>query len=401
MSTEYLALITTCIANLAIAMEICMPGMIAQQISCDLRLPMYKENALVLGSYMTSVVAVVAAVPVIKLLSARIVLITCAYICVAVGSYCVATGTFASVMVYRITIGACISLIQVSAQRYTSFMVSCKEYSYLAIMLPPLFQSVGFILSGISAYIFMGILKWQFYIAVTSVTQFTLTIFLLHFVLPDLTKVDIPEEERRLIRSSKPPELACLLTRTMKVSFVSAFSGVVNYSIMIVVTSVIKDFNTRHLVIPSSCSAIYGGQYFIVSGIIGICNIIGQTATVFFHGKVSSLPLIIIASILSFLISVVCNVYLRDEKLLMVWLGLLQTVLGTLSQEIHFMVHDTSFYSSRYLSLSRFVHVLVTCYTCLLGNTISQIVCSTVVVKVYLYMTACTVFFSLLLFLRD
>jgi MFS family permease len=262
--------------------EIYLPGVITQKVSCDLKLSHTQEGILSGILYVFLAVSNVASVLLAKKVGEKITLLCSLYMAVISTIVCSIVPNYYSLLISRALIGLGCGLNSATIGVFCAKNVSSKD---ILNKLSFYHSGLGFTLGGswasVLGWLLLDTLNWRIFILITSIPMFIPPIIILHlWSRCELDNENLLTESTSLVKAeSEAVPVDKFATRTFKASLFLAFCLYMSYGIIMILPSLIKKSNLKkeHKDV-NECEQfiVHGNQYLILVGVIGLANIIGR-----------------------------------------------------------------------------------------------------------------------------
>ena len=422
---SYLGLATLLFICFGDGVELYIPSVITQPISCDLKLSKEAEGVLSVSIYICLGTASLISARLSDTLGRRPVLLVSMYLCILVTVLCAIIPNYTSLLLSRILLGLSIALNFGTSSVYFVELSADKKFYGMGITLATLVYSVGGGWCGAVAYFLLDKLGWRYFVLITSIPFFIPPLIMVQFFLPETIKLKSKESagetttlfnpmDHALDGSLTQPAESCdkltnpqkpcpppPLRKVVKRLFLLCLKIICNdtpyYGAILLVPSIMKSFNLREEVhIP--CGAIHGAQFLIITVLFGACHILGRLLGYFSRKCLSSGTIFTINAIACLPWILFMN-FLPDEKLiLLVSLGAIQVHCSAAENEVYITSLDNDFFTSKYLGISMGT---VTCFNALTipaSNILSEVVSYATVLMIHAGFFAANLLVSILFY---
>ena len=289
------------------AVELYLPGVITQKVSCDLGLSKCQESLLAVIYYIFHAVTILISLPISKRLGERFTLILSLYLSIVFAILCAITPSYSTIVLSRALNGICVGLNAATSCIFLAKFSSSKELvtqgSFLASGLA---MPLGGTWASLLAWLIIDLVEWRVFILITSIPIFVPPIILLHFYAwEDPEKREEKEDEEELLRTIpdgntdgiEQVEYAVVPNFTARVIRAALFSFCnlcVGFSSIILVPWVIRSYKVDTLedLDGDMCSEmVQGTDFLLITAVIGIPNLLGRPIGYFLWSRVKFLVL--------------------------------------------------------------------------------------------------------------
>ena len=379
---QYLALGATCLIQFGEAVELYLPSVITQAVTCELHLTKRQEYLLALGLYISLAVAISGTIPFSNRFGRRPILLASMYLAIAITVLCALVPNFKSLLVSRILLGVSIASVAFTVSVYMSEIAQEPKFYTLALTLNTVFFTIGGGWCGGLGYMFLERIGWRYFILLASIPLFVAPLILIQFFLPEslsLNKVK-PDERSMLLTSNTlvatnvniNKSFRSIITRIVKIFIYSIFRNFPFLGSVLLVPSVVQDDNLKHKT-EHICGAIHGAQFLILTAMFGGCHILGKLGSYVSQNRISPASIITLCSLGSLIPLIPMNIFTDNIVLIMIGLGLIQ-VFGAMSETETFLIsNDRQFMTTKYLALSSGIHTATVYLMFAFGNAVSEV----------------------------
>ena len=394
---QYLCLLSLCLTSIGDGVELYLPSVITQSSSCELQLSSSQENVLGLTLYVSAGITIFFVIPLSNKLGRRPLLLSSLYLSIAATIFCAVVPNYISLVASRIFLGIVIAINFSTGNVYISEVAGSMKFYVLAISLGTAAYHLGAGWCGVVAYLFLEQIGWRYFIVITSIPFFIISLLLLQFVLPESKHPDMENKEHdeatHLTGDNNsngiphiPRGLACL--RISKILFY-IFASVTPWqgSIMLI-PSVVR---TRNIESNQTymCSSIIGSQFLLITLMFGICQGVGAFLCYLLHGRLRSPTILSFFSLVSIIIHVLMLLFNSNTMIFFVLLAVLQLMVSIPINEIKILSTDRTLFGNKYLALSSGLEMASFCLVIAIGNAISETLNYVLVLKVFLVFSVC------------
>ena len=381
---DYLALTAITFIKLGSIVELSLPAVVSQPISCEMGLTKTQEHILALALYFTILVTNVVSSKVTANRPRKTCILSGLYITAAILIFCAIVPNYSSLLASRILLGICDSIKYSPPLVYIAEIASTESFYEISILVSTFFYTVGGAWCGIVGYFFMDLVGWRYFFLISSLPLFIPPLILFQFYLPETY---IPEsediEKKQLDFDISHPKKDMICRIVSITSFVFCFS-VYFFGATLLVPSIARYYNHEHKT-NSLCDAIHGTQFLILGVMFGVCHLIGNIFWyIFVKLKIPNSVLLIGSSVLNTATLGTACLLLHNVTIVYIGIGITQVVAMILNQETLVMASNRKYFISKYLTIS--VSLLFGDFTaaCLVVNILAELLMYTTVVKTYI-----------------
>ena len=277
---DYLYLALAVMVKFGDGVEIYLPGVITQKVSCELGLSSLQEGLLAVIIYVFQGIAVLSAVKLASWFGERAVVLYSLYSSIVFTILCAIVPNYYTLLLSRALIGmGCglnSSLIGVLCAKNISSKEILPKFSFLHASLA---YTLGGTWASLLGWLLLDYLGWRIFVLLTSIPIFIPPIFILHCY----TK---PEAYREIESGSDPiletptEELPGRIfsLRALKASLFMGFNICIGYGSILLLPAIIKEHNLEAEVetLENCQEVVHGHQYLILTGMNGLVNVFGR-----------------------------------------------------------------------------------------------------------------------------
>ena len=260
--------------------EIYLPGVITQKVSCELGLSSLQEGFLAVIIYVFQAMSVLSAVKLASWFGERAVVLYSLYSSIVFTILCAIVPNYYTLLLSRALIGMGCGLNTALIGVFSVKSISSKEilpkFSFLHESLA---YTLGSTWASLLGWLLLDYLGWRIFVLLTSIPLFIPPIFILHCY----TK---PEAYREIESGSSPildPPTEDLPTeifrvRALKASLFMGFNICIGYGSILLLPAIIKEHNLEADVetLENCGEVVHGHQYLILTGMNGLANVLGR-----------------------------------------------------------------------------------------------------------------------------
>ena len=304
---DYVVLSIVIMIKFGDAVELYLPGVITQKVSCDLGLSKVQESLLAVIYYIFHAITILISLPISKRLGERVTLILSLYLSIVFAILCATMPNYSTLVLSRALNLICVGLNGPTSGIFFAKLASSKDLvtkgSFLASGLAMPFGGAW---ASLLAWLILDLVDWRLFILITSIPIFVPPIILLHFyVWDDPEKREEKEDEEQLLGANpesstnglEKVEYAAVQNFTARVIRAALFSFCnlcVGFSSIILVPWVIRSYKADALEDRDGdmCSeVVQGADFLLITAVIGIPNLLGRPVGYFLWSRVKFLVL--------------------------------------------------------------------------------------------------------------
>ena len=401
---HYLVLLSVSFVKFGDSVEFTLPAVITQPVSCELDLSKKQEEILALAQYASAAVFSLVTIPILQRFARKPIILFSLYLSVISVIICAIVPDYMSLLMSRILIGISIAISVTPLAVYISEISPNKKFYVLATVSLSLGWTSGGGWCGFLGYLFLERMGWRWFVLITSVPSFLPPILAFHIFLPETLEIksdanndtDSIKETKNVTTSKK-----AMIIRIIKLNLLNACRGFPCFGSILLVPSILKEDDIKNDR-SSPYHAIFGNQFLIVSLLFGLCHIMGKAIE--YLGKIFKAPSVVVFMgyslvITGALVAMVISYEIPDTAQTIAWMCLLQIAVSAIALEIQVLSWDASFFDQKYLPISTGAHEAVELLNGIVGNAVSELIQSALVMKFYIA-SGVDMITSSLLFLR-
>ena len=411
--TEVVALVTVTLITFGDAVEMFLPAVITQQVSCELGITLAEEHVAALSLYVSIAIISVIAIPLSNRIGRRSLLLAAMYLGIAATIVCSVASNYIFLVVSRILLGFSLALNLATAGVYIAEIASSRDFYTFSITFTSTAYSVGGGWCGFLGYILLERIGWRYFILLTSLPFFIPPLLLLQLYLPETKGLNSESPENKELISAIPttnsseetnliaktPTQKAVVLRILKLTLYLFCNGFMYCGDILLVPVIMRDINKSYDAnIP--CGAIHGIQFLVITGLFGGCHIVGRLLSYFIQDRFSSEAIFVICSLACLPFTVLCIVHPRNTVAVFVSLAFIQTILSLAANETNICINDKEFFTEKYIATSAGILTCVIQISMVVTNVISEVLVYET--TLLLHVGCATLYFmiSLLFFLR-
>ena len=301
--TDYVLILLAILIKLGDGVEIYLPGVITQTVSCELGLSEVQEGILAVIFSLSYASTLLFSVFVLKTLGERATLLLSMYLSIVFVIVCAIVPNYYTLLLSRALTGIGVGLngctIGIFLAKHSSTKEIVTKGSFLA---EGLAMPVGGAIVSILGWFFLDIIDWRIFILITSTPLFIPPIILLHCCFASQTSIhQQPLKEETVSKNDKysdtaDQEVPNFIARVFRSSLFFFCNICVGHGSIILVPWLIRKYKSSSLednhVADGECREIVQGTDFLIMSLVtGVTNILGRPLGYFLRSRVRFLIL--------------------------------------------------------------------------------------------------------------
>ena len=367
-------MVSTTLINFGDAVEMVLPAVITQPVSCDLGISTEEEHWAAVILYVSIAFMSVISIPLSNKIGRKALLLSALYLGIIVTVICSAASNYLFLIISRFLLGVSIALNLATTGVYMAEISPSWEFYTNSITLISTAYSLGGGWCGLLGYLLIDTFGWRCFILLTSLPIHIPALILLQFFLPEsrgnaLYK-DPKGEASTLVEQMR--SVRSVISRVLKLStYIMAFIGYYAGDILLIPV-IMRDINEAYDA-KSPCSAIHGAQFLVITGIFGGCHIVGRLLSYLLQNRVSSTVILIILSFACLPFTAICCIFPHNTTMVFACLAFIQVLASAASNEIYIQMSNKEFFGDKYIAAAAgFLTSAIQVATCL-TSVISEI----------------------------
>ena len=266
--------------------EIYLPGVITQVVSCELGVSSLKEGLLGIILYATIAATVLIARLLVSCCGNRKLIISSLYISIISSVVCAVVPGYNTLLVARAMIGVSVGLNACVIGVFFAENVSTPKAFAIGTSVSSVTVPLGAGWGSILCYSMMGALGWRVFVVAVSVPLFIPPLILLHFFLD--YPMDSSTNVRRETQSTDAVEVPHAWNRNLKTCVMNFFCCIQGYGGILLLPALLRADNEEgnYLSGENCSSAVQGAQFLILAAVHGGTNLVGRLAGALLHGRI-------------------------------------------------------------------------------------------------------------------
>ena len=305
---DYLLALLAVLINIGDGVEVFLPGVITQKVSCELGLSDFQEGILAVIMFLFWAIATMISVPISEKLGDRFTMLLSLYLSIFFAILCAAVPNYYTLLLSRALIGICVGLNFSTVGISLAKLHSSKEVHTQSCFLSTFGFAVGGTWVSLLGWMILDIVNWRVFVLLTSIPLFVPPIIILHIFLnekPD--KVEEGDNEAVVEIYTVPTEADGLVDkmpqnipnsnyhiRVFKASlflFCSLCSG---FGCIILVPWLMRSYKkdlVRDTENGNCGEVVQGNDFLILAAVTGATNLVGRPLGYFLWSRVKFVTL--------------------------------------------------------------------------------------------------------------
>ena len=300
---DYSLLVLAMMIKFGDAVEMYLPGVITQKVSCELDLSIFQEGTLSIILYVFMAIAILGAVPLEKQFGGKTTLLCSLYGSIIFTIFCSLVPNYYTFLLSRALIGlGCGSNMTIIGVFGAKNISSSKILTTFSFIHDCIAFTFGCAWAPLLGWLLLDKLGWRLFVLLTSIPLFIPPIIMLHCFIDE--EDETTESTNLLKDDNRSKSIDNFHVRVLKASLFGGFSSFIGYGSIMLLPSLIRNYNlTNESVEVAKCEqVVHGNQYIILAAVNGLANIIGRPIGFFLRPHFKFIPLQI-AFLLGFAIS--------------------------------------------------------------------------------------------------
>jgi len=275
------------------AVEMYMPGVITQKVSCELDVSFFQEGTLSIIFYIFMGIALLVAVPLTKKIGEKNTLLCSMYGSIIFTIFCSLVPNYYTFLLSRALIGFGCGLNATTIGVFGANNISSYEilatFSFIHECIAFTFGCAWAPLLG---WLLLETLGWRLFVLLTSIPLFIVPIFMLHCCIDE--EGTATESTSLLQVENESQSVENFPVRVLKASLFGGFSYFIGYGSIMLLPSLIRNFNLplESEYVNHECEeVVHGDQYMILAAVNGLANILGRPIGFFVRPHFKFMPL--------------------------------------------------------------------------------------------------------------
>ena len=388
----YLAVVVVTIAKLGDSVELFIPSVITQKVTCELDLSEKQEHILALALYLSLSISTILSIFLANVLGRRSIIIFALYLSVIVSIAAAVVPNYSTLLLSRIAMGVSVGINITPISIYMAEICPDKAFLSFAITVTSLGYSFGGGWAGALGYILLEPLGWRWFMLVSSLPLFIPAIVAFHFWLPR-TGSNKESQETETVDQISTSKMSMNLRIIKSVLYVTT-RGVPYFGTILLLPKILQQHNILKNS-SSPCHAIYGVQYLIIAAIFGASHLTGRFLGYIVHGKLSPGNILSAVSITNSILLGVMFYFLRNTIVALICMGLVQIFYSASDVEINILASDIFFFTPAMLAVSTGARFCSDSSLVIVANLISELLQTVTVLKIHIVLGIISIFCGL------
>ena len=356
---DYLLTILAVLIKFGDGVEIYLPGVITQIVSCELGVSNIEEGILAVILYLCWSFAVMMSVPISKRFGDKFTLLLSLYLSIGFAVLCAMVPNYYTLLLSRALTGICGGLNASTIGIILAKRLSSKKVLNLSSFLQSgLAMPVGGAWVSILGWLLLDRLNWRIFVLLTSVPLFVPPIIIIHSCIIEKPEDDEQEKGESGVKNNtfitetdellnkKPQNVPNFIARVIK-SSLFAFSNVfLGYGSIILLPWLLRSYKESYLFDKErkNCEeVVQGNDFLILAAVTGATNVVGRPLGYFLWNRVSFL---ILQSTLAVMMAVSYGIILINPGLIssVVLLGIAKLSYSIQGVEISILYSDYNYF---------------------------------------------------------
>ena len=416
------------------SIETHLPGVITQQVSCELGASSLQENFLEIIYYFTMALTIFISAPINKILNLRSVLMLSMYSSIVLTVVCASVPNYTTMMLSRAGIGVGVGLNISTVGVFFVRHVSHPRIAVIGVFLLTLFNAVGSAWVSLLAWLFLDLIRWRLLILCASIPLFIPPVVILHCYSfersneshddgKNVTKHqtnnnetienDGKENDGEILANkgegrayNKEIVVSNPIKRIVKLSVCEGNNSLLRFCSIIMLPSVLRTYNQTTLTEPrdgeyeKGCgNSVYGNQFLVIAGTIGITNVLGRLIGWFLRDRITFRVLQISSLLIIMIAYITVNFHNQDIVAVTVVIGVGRLLYAIQQVELGIVRCDPEYFGTSFLQLGFSISIGASVTGGLVGTVIAAF-CTANVVYIVTIIT-CVVQIALVYFMTE
>ena len=274
--------------------EVYLPSVITQQVSCELRLSSTQEGMITTVFYVTLAGGILFAAFLSHRISLRKIILISMYCSILATVVCAAVANYFTLVLSRGLIGFCVGLNSAVGRVYFTQNASSSDIHAVSMFLIPFIGDLGSCFVALEAWLLLDLVGWRVFSLLVSMPFFLMPIILLHCCkLSDNEssvkyESDVGDESNVGDEASKEIIVPNLRWRILQLSLVEFMFTLIAYGGIILLPSMIRMNNYRSssdLTLDKCKFVLHGSQFLIIAAVNGCAFLVGKPLGYWLKGR--------------------------------------------------------------------------------------------------------------------
>ena len=280
---DYLLIVFAVMIYFGDGVEMYLPGVITQVVSCELGVSSLQEGWLGIIQYATIALTVLFA-GVLANFGKRRIIVCSLYCSILFAVLSAVVHNYYTLLLSRALIGVCVGLNICLASLFLVDHVSSHAVYSLGTSLGSVAVAVGAGWSSILGYVVLGAMGWRVLLVIASIPVFIPPLVLLHCFIDTSADRYRDREEEKVEIFVRDPKI-----RVLKTSLMGFNLGVVGFGSIMLLPTLLRAGNEQvnPLTAGDKCgNAVQGSQLLILAAVHGGANLVGRLIGALLHGRI-------------------------------------------------------------------------------------------------------------------
>ncbi|KAL5257363.1 hypothetical protein ACHWQZ_G012335 [Mnemiopsis leidyi] len=277
---DYLYLTLAMMIKFGDGVEIYLPGVITQKVSCELELSSLQEAFLAAILYAFQGISLLSAVKLASWFGERNVVLFSLYSSIVSTVFCAIVPNYYTFLLSRALIGMSCglnsTLIGILCVKNISSKDILPKFSFLHASLA---ITLGGTWASLLGWLLLDNLGWRVFVLLTSIPIFIPPIFILHcYTRQEVDQEYSSESDPILDRRTEDLSEEIFSIRALKASLFMCFNFCIGYGSILLLPAIIKQHNLEadYDMFENCEEVVHGHQYLILTGMNGLANVLGR-----------------------------------------------------------------------------------------------------------------------------
>ena len=377
---EYMVVLCRVFNFFADTLEVLIPGIITQSVSCELNLNKTNEAILTVALYVSLLVSSLITNLISDLMPRRTLILFSSYLAVAANVLCACVPNFETLVLSRVLLGTSVSINYIIVSVYATEMIHHRTRYVLAMSLCTTAASVAGGWIGVLSFLILERVGWRVFIILTSLPFFFPQLILLQFFLPDskkyepnLATFEEVESDSALVQENEHKKLRNVYLFIFKLSAVYGINCLIGYGAVILMPAFTKAHNLANDV-GSPCGRLHGSQFLFFTITFGVCHIFGRLIAYVSQDRVKTVIQNFFSYSVCFIACCVMAVYSENLTVLVVCEGFVQIYNGHHGSAVILLGHSLEYIGHKHIALSSAMMSLGSYVGMLIGTLLPDVV---------------------------
>lgn len=255
--------------------ELFLPGVITQQVACDLGISRYEEGILCISLYVAQLVSIIISHFLSERYGRKPVLLVSLYSSIVVTILCALVPNYYMLLFSRISVGLSIGLCDTPVAVYCSEVMIDKKFIDIGSFAQALGQGLGAGWVGLLGYMALQTINWRVFIVIAAIPWFVPALLILHCCLPE-TKNNTTSFSLSNALSFDNNKIRNLTIKMALIGFITHFHG---EGIIMLLPNIMRENKAKSTVAKrSECYMVQGNDFLVLGAVSGCGNILGKLA---------------------------------------------------------------------------------------------------------------------------